>query len=172
MFEKGHKHTKNWYMSMANPEHKKIQRKNALRLGLKPPAQYGNKVNLGRVISEETKKKMSEAHKGKKPYQMTDEIRKNMSKALKGRKGKKGKDNHFWKGGITPESKRIRMSVQYRLWRESVFSRDNWICQKCGKKGGILNAHHIKSFSKYPELRFAIDNGITFCYKCHKEIYG
>ena len=32
--------------------------------------------NKGIPLSEEQKKKMSEAHKGKKPYEMTDEIRK------------------------------------------------------------------------------------------------
>ncbi len=42
---------------------------------------------LGRIItfSEESKRKMSEARKGKKPYIITDEIRKNLSIAAKKR---------------------------------------------------------------------------------------
>ena len=39
----------------------------------------------------------------------------------------------------------------------------------CGdNKGGKLNAHHIKSFADYPELRFEVSNGITYCEDCHK----
>jgi len=44
-----------------------------------------------------------------------------------------------------------------------------------GKQGGYLHPHHIKNFAEYPELRFAIDNGITFRKGCHEEfhkIYG
>ena len=69
----------------------------------------------------------------------------------------------------------IRNSVEYDLWREAVFSRDNWTCQKCIQRGGILHAHHIFNFATHLDLRFAIDNGITLCKKCHKEfhkIYG
>lgn len=36
--------------------------------------------------SNETKKKMSEAHKGKKPHEWTEEARKNLSKSLKEKK--------------------------------------------------------------------------------------
>lgn len=46
-------------------------------------------------ISEETRIKMSEAHKGKKPYEMTDQIRENMRKVRL-----KGDKNPRWKGGI------------------------------------------------------------------------
>jgi hypothetical protein len=76
-----------------------------------------------------------------------------------------------WKGGITPINVRIRHSIEFRLWREAVFARDNWTCQKCKVRGNILHPHHIKSFSKYPELRFAIDNGITLCKVCHEELH-
>ena len=81
----------------------------------------------------------------------------------------RGEQHHAWKGGITPENIRIRASIEYRLWRKAVFARDNWTCLGCNIKGGELHAHHIKSFSKYPELKFAIDNGATLCKPCHME---
>jgi len=88
---------------------------------------------------------------------------------------KVGKLNGRWKGGITPENMKIRKSIEYRLWREAVFARDNWTCQKYGIQGGKLHPHHIYNFADYPELRFAIDNGITLSKKAHQEfhkIYG
>lgn len=82
-----------------------------------------------------------------------------------------GDKNPNWKGGIAKENKLIRASIQYRLWREAVFSRDGYTCQKCAVIGGILHPHHIKSFSKFINLRFAIDNGITLCVKCHRDLH-
>lgn len=129
---------------------RKIKLENPIRywLGKKRPS-----------LSVETKKKMSDTHKriGTKPP-----IR-------------YGEDNNLWRGGTTPKNRKIRMSIEFRLWRESVFARDNWICQKCEERGIELHPHHIKNFAQYPELRFAIDNGITFCKKCHMKfhkIYG
>ena len=72
-----------------------------------------------------------------------------------------------WKGGISSENHIIRNSDEARKWRKEVFERDKYICQNCKKIGGILHAHHIKSFSEYKELRFDINNGITLCKVCH-----
>ncbi|MCR4307119.1 MAG: NUMOD3 domain-containing DNA-binding protein [Candidatus Berkelbacteria bacterium] len=54
--------------------------------------------------SEETKKKLSLLHIGKKPYQMTDEIRKNMSDA------KKRNPTRYWFGKTRPEETRKKIS--------------------------------------------------------------
>jgi len=79
-----------------------------------------------------------------------------------------------WRGGITPLITRLRMSKEYKIWRTSVFERDNYTCIWCGARSGngksvILNADHIKPFCDYPELRFVIDNGRTLCIDCHRK---
>lgn len=90
------------------------------------------------------------------------------SKNTEFKKGQNSGDkNRGWKGGVTPISKLIRESVEYKLWRKAVYERDNWTCIWCGSKERI-EADHIKSFAHYPELRFAIDNGRTLCRKCHE----
>lgn len=87
----------------------------------------------------------------------------------------RGKYNYNWKGGITPINEKIRKSVEYKLWRKSVFIKDNFTCQKTGQIGGKLVAHHINNFSDFPELRTSIENGITLSKESHIEfhkIYG
>jgi hypothetical protein len=142
---------------------------------------------LGKHHSEETKRKIVE---GRKWYKPSKEICKKISEKNKGKlswnkgtkgvmkvnsgsfkKGLYGKNSPHWKGGITSEGAIIRSGIEIRLWRESVFARDNWTCQKYGIKGGKLQSHHIQNFAQYPELRFAIDNGITLSDKAHREFH-
>jgi len=81
-------------------------------------------------------------------------------------------DKHWnWKGGISDSRDKIQNSIPYKIWREKVFKRDNFTCQKCSKYQVYIEAHHIKSFAKYPKLRFMVNNGITLCKKCHREMH-
>lgn len=68
-------------------------------------------------------------------------------------------------------NKSARKTTEYKTWREKVFERDNYTCQSCGQIGGELNAHHIKPFAQYEALRYDINNGVTLCKECHKEIH-
>ena len=64
-----------------------------------------------------------------------------------------------------------RHSTEYKKWRSTVFRRDNYTCAICGKKGGNLEAHHIKTFAKHKDVRFDPDNGVTLCRGCHRRVH-
>jgi 5-methylcytosine-specific restriction endonuclease McrA len=69
------------------------------------------------------------------------------------------------------------------MWVDSIFERDNFTCKNCNIRGGDMNAHHIKEFSKIIkdnniktigeaencEELWDLDNGVTLCLKCHRQ---
>lgn len=134
----------------------------------------GNKNSLGVKRSKEWIENLKKRVTGRKHTKET------IQKIKQNRAGKCcGNNNGSWKGGITPINKKIRHSLEYKLWRKAVFERDNYTCIWCGArsckgKDVILQADHIKPFAYYPEVRFAIDNGRTLCMECHKktDTYG
>ena len=136
--------------------------------------------NLGKKLSQERIEQMRKAKLGTS-WTPSEETKKRMSLASvkrwqnpSYRKQRIGKNNHLWRGGVTPVYKKIRSSLEYKLWRQSVFERDSYTCIWCGAKSQkgkvvVLQADHIKPFAYFPELRFAIDNGRTLCVDCHKK---
>ncbi len=130
------------------------------KIGLRPLVN-GQHPWLGKKRYPETIEKVRRSNLGKKASLET-RIKMRLS-------AKRGKYNNMWKGGLTSMAEKVRKSLEYRLWREAVFKRDDWTCQECKVRGEKLNAHHIKPFAWFPELRFAIDNGITLCVGCHKK---
>lgn len=114
-------------------------------IGRRPSPETRIKLSLagkGRCLSEDSKRKIGNAHRGKKSVN--------------------------WKGGVTPEYKRIRKTPEYRAWRNAVFARDNYTDQKTGTQGGRLHPHHILNFADYPHSRFDINNGITLSEETHR----
>lgn len=140
--------------AMQRPEVRKaISDKARLRQGEANPF-------FGHVHSEETKKKISNANRGRF----------------------RGSNGSNWQGGKTPLALLIRNSERYVAWRRSVFDRDKFTCQGCRRVGGPLHADHIKPFAvllnehAIRTLEDAYDcadlwdisNGRTLCVPCHK----
>lgn len=115
---------------------------------------HKNQVNKPHYHSEETKKKLSELKKGKAPYKMTDEIRKNMSKAHKPMSEEARKNmSKAHKGRIITEEEKQKISASLKNHIVTQETRDklsipivqydldgnfikNWSSIKSVKEGG------------------------------------
>jgi hypothetical protein len=96
-----------------------------------------------------------------------------------------GEHNAQWKGGVTILKERLRDLFEYRQWRSDVFTRDHFTCLECGQVGEGLNAHHIIplnvliqkneltniEMAKQCDELWNINNGSTYCKKCHGDIH-
>ena len=88
-----------------------------------------------------------------------------------------GEKNPNWKGGLTEVNRRLRSGWQAREWKAKAIDLAGHKCQDCGTPDGStceccgtkvrLHVHHIKSFAKYPDLRFDPTNAEVLCPKCH-----
>ena len=147
-------------------------------------AQSGEKGYwYGKCLSKETREKMAIAQLGKHSYKHSQETKEKLRIAHLGLQI--GEKHWNWQGGITSLVEQIRKCFKYRQWRSDIFTRDRFQCHDCGHKGGRIEAHHKKSFSsilQYYEITtleealnceelWNINNGITLCEDCHKNVY-
>ena len=103
----------------------------------------GDKINLGKKRSEESKKRMSEA-----------------------KKGENAREKHWnWQGGMSCELYSIDWT---ETLRRSIRERDNYICQLCKKLQGdrVHSVHHIDYDKKNCNPR----NLITLCVGCNTKV--
>lgn len=118
-----------------------------------------SEANTGKKHSEETKRKISEGNTGKK---LSEETKRKMSE-----------NSPNWNLNLTDEDRVNRRCLpENKEWAINVKRRDNFTCQRCGDSmGGNLVSHHILGYANYLEARTDLDNGITLCESCHKNFH-
>jgi 5-methylcytosine-specific restriction endonuclease McrA len=100
------------------------------------------------------------------PIKCTTCLRKSLSLKNKTQVGSK---NPNWKGGKTSSIQKFYASSEWKLLRQQTFDRDNYTCQDCKRRGGKLEANHIKPRWKFSELRLVLSNLETLCKPCHNK---
>jgi len=140
-----------------------------------PKGVFIRSAECNRINSESKKQSYANGrvsiNKGKK---FSEEHKLKISQSLT------GNNNGFWKGGVSKKNIKTRVKFQHEIarWRLKVLFRDNFICKNpqcpyCKNVRDINSiAHHIKSFVKFPELRFDLENGLTCCKDYHKFIHS
>ena len=116
----------------------------------------------GKLKSAEHKAKMSAAHTG---ILHTAESRANMSAA------KQSIRDAYTK----MYGEQHKPSFHYlRKWSIQVKERDSYTCVRCNTvaTGGSIHAHHIVPKEYFPEVAFDMDNGVTLCSSCHRNIHA
>lgn len=129
----------------------------------------------GKKMSEESRQKMSEAAKqrgsNRTGKRHTEETRRKISDITRKRTAR-GEQHYAYSHGRSQRDREDRRTAEYKHWRDAVFARDNYTCQHCGDdRGGNLQAHHVKPYANFPELRFVVENGITLCQECHERLH-
>ena len=147
---------------------------------------------IGKIVSEETRKKMSIAAKGKIVSQETrlkmsiglrkryenPEARKKTSMAMKNPsvetrakmgEARKGERNNLWKGGISFEPYCIKFTKEFK---ERVRKFFNYICVECGttqeENKKKLSIHHV-NFDKQSCCNDTKPLFVSLCHSCHSK---
>ncbi len=124
-----------------------------------------SEARKGRKHTEETKRKIAEAHIGNKHRlgcKHTDETKRKISESHIGDK------NYNWNPNREEVTHNRRNDAEYKQWRKEVRKRDRNECRlKNDECCDIIITHHIKPWALYKELRYEVSNGIVLCETHH-----
>lgn len=134
-----------------------------------------SKSLMGHIVSEETKKKISESNKGRKPSSkqlkilQTNWIGRKHSEETKRKMSEwqMGEKSPQWLGGISFEPYSSEFNKQLK---EKIRQRDNFTCWKCSKaqkeENRKLAIHHID----YNKKNCSESNLISLCRSCNVKV--
>ena len=178
---------------MSETSKKKISDANKGKLFTEEHKEKLRKAKLGKKLSEDHKKKIGLANKGKIGYwkgkrlspeniekkrisstgrKLTDQEKEKIRQSKIGKKFPKLSGENHWKWikdrTLLKDDSKDRKGQLHREWSREVKKRDNWKCKINNKDCvGKIEAHHILSWSKFPKLRYEVNNGITLCLTHH-----
>lgn len=116
---------------------------------------------LGKILSEESRIRMSISHLGQI---VSDNTKIKLSETH-------SKDRHWnWRvdRNSLVKSERKHEDSCHKEWSKNVKDRDGWKCRISDNTCfGRLEAHHILDWSNYPTYRYTLSNGITLCHAHH-----
>lgn len=83
-----------------------------------------------------------------------------------------GAKNPMWDPTRTDEDRdSFHRGAGHQRWRKAVLEKAGHECVRCGAKDD-LHAHHVFSYSEYPEKRRDVENGIVMCKNCHDAFHN
>lgn len=142
--------------------------------------------------SDETKKKLSKAHKGllvgeKNPaWKGGKPVCKECGNSVSGwhqklcgscflKRDQRGDNNPMWKN-YTEEERRENLDQRKgylsRRWTTTVKRKYENKCDVCGDTTSTTHAHHLDNWKDNPDKRFDEYNGVCLCESCHYKFHS
>jgi thymidylate synthase (FAD) len=85
------------------------------------------------------------------------------------RSARSGSASNFWRGGMSTE--RATVAAWTTAQAKKVHAQCDYTCQRCGRRGGRLHAHHIAPVWIEPARAREIGNLISLCESCHRTVH-
>ncbi|HEY7017570.1 MAG TPA: FAD-dependent thymidylate synthase [Gaiellaceae bacterium] len=86
------------------------------------------------------------------------------------RRARSGPNSNFWRGGIS--SRRASLARWTTEQAPKIHAQFDYTCQRCGKRGGRLHAHHIVPVWLDESLAQEHGNLISICDRCHSAVHA
>lgn len=166
VWRSGHNTVESW-TGRKHSEESKIKMSESAKKRISPPCSEEKKrkiseANKGKKRTEEQIKRISESLKGKQagenhPFygkKLSEETKRKKSDSLRGKYSGELASNWKGLGNFSSVYNQICHSYFYFNWRDKVLSRDGNTCQKCGSTEGLCSHHII--FVNYIIEKFSI----------------